>query len=105
MISHLQQVEFIRMNAPAVAACAREGYRMNGRGLVRVLCTQENEKDGQTSYEFLPEIDASKLLARWYGTKEARIVSGYNPQAEAIVIFVRKSETGETLLDTHRVKT
>ncbi|MDB6175249.1 MAG: hypothetical protein JWL59_4560 [Chthoniobacteraceae bacterium] len=105
MISHLEQVEFIRRNAPAVTACAREGYRTSGRGLVRVLCNQDNENAEQATYDFLPEIGVSKLLARWYGTKAARMVSGYNPRAEAIVIFVRKSETGETLFDTHCVKT
>ncbi len=105
MISRFKQVEFIRLNGPAFSACAREGYRKNGRGLIRVLWEHDDQPAEQASYDFLPEIGASKLVSRWYGTKEARMVSGYNPQEEAIIIFVCKSETGETLLDTHRLKT
>ena len=66
------QIEFIRLNGRRVAACAWHGYQDKGRGLVCVMSDLHNELLHQVPFDFLPEIETSKIIDPWYGTKESR---------------------------------
>ena len=72
------QIQFIRLNGVRIAACAWNGHKEKGRGLVCVLSDLENEVLKQVPFDFMPEADASKVIKPWYGTKESRIIAGYN---------------------------
>ena len=56
-----EQIEFIKLNQVAVAACAWTGFRAKGRGLVYVLCDQHDEGTGTVPFGFTPEKDVSKM--------------------------------------------
>ena len=99
------QLKFIRMNGVRIAACAWNGYKAKGRGLVCVLSDLENELLKQVPFDFMPEVDASKLIKPWYGSKEARLVSGYDAQKEVIVCFIRKADGNRTDLDCYKIQT
>ena len=83
-----EHIEFIKLNLGAVAACAWTGFTKNGRGLVCVMSDQHDQGTGTVPFDFMPEQDVSKLITPWYGTKEARMVAGYDPQIEVIIGFV-----------------
>ena len=93
------------MNGVRIAACAWGGYKTKGRGLVCVLSDLENEVLQTVPFDFMPEVDASKLIKPWYGSDEARLVSGYDPQKEVVVCFVRQATGDRTDLDCYKVQT
>ena len=99
------QIEFIRINGPRIAACAWNGYKEKGRGMICVLSDLENEMLGQVPFDFMPEIDASKLVERWYGSKEARMVSSYDQEKEVVVCFIRKGAEDGTQVDWYKIQT
>jgi hypothetical protein len=100
-----EQIEFIRTNGRRIAACAWNGYQHKGRGLVCVMSDLHNELLHQVPFDFLPEIDTSKVIDPWYGTKESRMVSGYDPQTEVVIAFFRKGADNGTDIDSYKVKT
>jgi len=99
------QIEFIRLNGVRTAACGWNGYRERGRGLVCVLSDLENEVLRQVPFDFMPEIDASKVIKPWYGTKESRMVAGYEPEKEVVVCFVRQADGERTDFDCYNIIT
>ena len=105
MMTRDSQIEFLRINGVAIAACAWNGYKANGRGMVCVLSDLENEVLQQVPFDFMPEIDASKLIKPWYGCKEARMVSGYDPQKEVVICFVRNAKEDKTNIDAYKIIT
>ena len=98
-----EHIEFIKLNMAAVAACAWTGFQAKGRGLVYVLCDQHDEGTGTVPFGFTPEKDVSKMITPWYGTREARMVAGYDPQIEVVVGFSR-SEGKSLDFDCYRIK-
>jgi len=56
------QIQFIHFNGVRIAACAWNGHREKGRGLVCVLSDLENKVLQQVPFDFMPESDASKLI-------------------------------------------
>jgi hypothetical protein len=99
------QIEFIRLNGPALAACAWNGFKGKGRGMVCVLSDLENELLRQVPFDFMPEADASKVLKPWAGSKESRLVSGYVPEKEIVVCFIGQAENDGTDVDCYKVIT
>ena len=100
--SHLS---FVKLNGVRLAACAWDGYEEKGRGMVCVLSDLENEVLKQVPFDFLPELDASRLFRPWYGSKEARLVSGYDPRKEVVVCFIQKTGEDKTDIDCYKVLT
>ena len=98
-------IEFLRANGVRVAACAWNGFRAKGRGLVCVLCELENEVLRTVPFDFLPETDAAKLFKPWAGSKESRMLAAYDPAMEVVVCFVRKGEGDSTGIDSYKIKT
>jgi hypothetical protein len=98
-------VEFMLLDGRRIAACAWNGHKAKGRGLVCVLSDLHNEVLQQVPFDFIPEVDASKLLKPWFGTKESRMVAGYDPETEVVICFVRKAEDDKTDLDAYKIKT
>jgi hypothetical protein len=98
------QIEFIRLNGSRIAACAWEGYRDKGRGLVCVMSDLHHELLHQVPCQFLPEIETSKVIDPWYGTKESRMVASYDPRTEVVIAFFRKATDG-TDIDSYKIKT
>ena len=88
-----------------IAACAWDGYRIQGRGLICVLSDLHNEVLQQVPFDFMPEADASKLINQWYGSKEARMVAGYEPRKEVVICFVRKAAENQTDIDCYKIQT
>jgi len=99
------QLKFIRINGVRIAACAWSGYKSKGRGLVCVLSDLHNEVLQQVPFDFMPEVDASKLVDQWYGSKEARMTAGYDPRKEVVVCFVRQATGDRTYFDCYKVQT
>jgi len=99
------QIEFIKLNGVRVAACAWDGYRTKGRGVVCVLSDLHNEELRLVPFDFMPEVDASKLIKQWYGSKEARMVAGYDPHKEVVICFVRKAAEDQTDIDCYKIQT
>ena len=99
------QIDFIRINGPLISACAWRGYREKGRGMICVLSDLHNELLEQVPFDFMPESDASKLIKTWYGTKEARMVSSYEPETEVVICFVRQRDPETTDVDAYKIKT
>ena len=99
------QIEFLRINGVAIAACAWNGYRAKGRGMVCVLSDLENEVLQHVPFDFMPEIDASRLIKPWYGGKEARMVSGYDPQKEVVICFIRRAQEDNSDIDSYKLVT
>jgi hypothetical protein len=99
------QIQFIRLNGVRIAACAWNGYREKGRGLVCVLSDLENEVLQQVPFDFMPERDASKVMKPWYGTKESRMVAGYDPEKEVVICFVRTADGDRTDFDCYKILT
>jgi len=97
--------EFIKSNEVAIAACAWSGYKTDGRGMVYVSGDVENEFLNLVPFNFVPEIDATKVLNPWYGSKTARLVAGYNPKKEVVVCFVRRGEGDATTVHGYKIKT
>ena len=98
-----EHIQFIRLNLTALVACAWTGFVAKGRGLVCVLSDQHDESTRMVPFDFMPEKEASKLIKPWYGTKEARMVTGYDPQIEVIIGFVR-SHGNKLTFDCYRLK-
>ena len=73
--------------------------------MVGVLSDLENEMLQQVPFDFMPEVDASKLIKPWYGCKEARMVSGYDPEKEVVICFVGKGEGDKIDIDSYRLIT
>ena len=65
-----EQIEFIRLNGQRIAACAWQGYQDKGRGLVCLMSDHHHELLHQVPFQFLPEIETSKVIDPWYGTKK-----------------------------------
>jgi hypothetical protein len=81
------------------------GYRNKGRGLVCVMVDFHNCLLHQVPFDFLPDLDTSKVIDPWYGTKESRMVSGYDPQTEVVVAFFWRGADNRTDIDSYKVKT
>jgi hypothetical protein len=64
---------------------------------------QRNSPAG--ALRFMPEVDASKIFKRWYGTKESRMVAGYDPETEVVICFIRKADDDKTDIDAYKIKT
>jgi hypothetical protein len=73
--------------------------------MVCVLSDLENELLKQVPFDFMPEIDASKLMKPWYGTKESRMVAGYDPEKEVVICFVRKARGDRSNFDCYKLQT
>ena len=99
------QIDFIRLNGVRIAACAWNGFKGKGRGLVCVLCDLENEVLQQVPFDFMPEIDASKVIRPWYSTKESRMVARYDPDKEVVICFVRRATVDRTDFDCYKIVT
>ena len=99
------KIQFIRLNGVRIAACAWNGSKEKGRGIVCVLSDLENEILKQVPFDFMPESDASKLIKPWYGTKESRMVAGYDPEKEVVVCFVRQGTKDRTDFDCYKILT
>jgi len=56
------QIEFIRINGVAIAACAWNGYKTKRRGMVCVLSDLENEVLHQVPFDFMQEIAGVSAL-------------------------------------------
>ena len=67
------QIEFIRLNGVRIAACAWNGFRDKGRGMICVLSDLENESLRVCPFDFIPATDAAKLLKPWIGSREKGI--------------------------------
>ena len=99
------QIQFIRLNGVRIATCAWNGHKEKGRGLVCVLSDLENEVLKQVPFDFMPEADASKVIKPWYGTKESRMVAGYDPEKEVVVCFVRQADRDRAGFDCYNIVT
>jgi hypothetical protein len=99
------QIHFVRLNGVRIASCAWNGYKEKGRGMVYVLSDLGNELLKQATFDFMAEIDASKLMKPWYGTKESRIVAGYDPQKDVVICFVRNAGGDRSKLDCYKLQT
>ena len=100
-----EQIEFIRLNGVRIAACAWNGYQAKGRGMVCVLSDLHNEVLRVVPFDFLPEIDAPKLFKPWAGSREARMVAGYDPTTNVVICFVRKDGEEKTDIDAYNIQT
>ena len=100
-----EQIEFVRLNGRRIAACAWQGCQDKGRGLVCVMSDLHNELLHQVPFDFLPEIETSKIIDPWYGTKESRMVSSYDPRTEVVIAFFRKAAEDRTDIDSYKIKT
>ncbi len=63
------QINFIKLNGVRLASCGWDGYKDKGRGLICVLSDLENELLHQVPFDFMPEIDASKLMNLGMGAR------------------------------------
>ena len=97
--------EFIRLKGVAIAACAWNGYKEDGRGFIHVLGDVETEFLDVVPFEFVPEFDATKVINPWYGSKTARMVAGYNPKKEVVICFVRRDQGKVTNVHAYKIKT
>jgi len=98
-----EHIEFLRLNLPAIAACAWTGFQAKGRGLILVDCNQHDEAMRTVPFDFMPEQNVSKLIDPWYGTKEARMIAEYDPKIEIITGFYRSDEDRQDF-DCYRLK-
>jgi hypothetical protein len=98
-----EHIDFLKRNSVRIAACAYEGHKTQGRGLVVVDADSHDEVAGTVGFTFLPERLVSKMICPFYGTREARMVSGYDPEMEVVVAFIRTGEKGA--VDCYRLKT
>jgi hypothetical protein len=105
MKTHDEQIEFIRLNGRRIAACAWRGYQDKGRGLVCVTSDLHGALMPQISFDFLPEIETSKVIDPWYGTKESRMVSSYDPRTEVVIAFFHRAADERTDIDSYKIKT
>ena len=55
-------------------------------------------------FDFLPEIETSKIINPCHGTKESRMVSSYDPRTEVVIAF-RKAADDRTDVDSYKIKT
>ena len=94
MKTRQEHIDFIWLNRVAIAACAWNGHQNMGRGLVCVLCDQENGTTRTVPFDFMKTADAEKLLAPWKESKEEKMVSTYDPEMEVVISFVSSSGTG-----------
>jgi hypothetical protein len=99
------QIQFIRLNGAGIAACPWNGYKEKGRGMICVLSDLENELLQQVPFDFMPESDAAKVMKPWYGTKESRMVAGYDPEREVVICFVRGAGGDRTDFDCYKIIT
>ena len=53
----------------------------------------------------MPENDASKVIKPCYGTRESRMVAGYDPENEVVSCFVRNAEGDRAGFDRYRTIT
>ena len=97
--------EFIRLKGVAIAACSWNGYKVDGRGFIRVTGDVENEFLDLVPFHFVPEFDATKVMHPWYGSKTARMVAGYNPKKEVVLVFVRRAEEDTTTVHAYKIVT
>ena len=100
-----EQVEFMRINGVRVAACGWSGYQTKGRGMVCVLSDLHNEVLRQVPFDFMPEADAAGLFKPWIGSREQRMVAGYDPATEIVICFVWKGNDEQSEIDAYRIKT
>lgn len=99
------QIQFIRLNGPRIAACAWNGFEKKGRGVVCVLSDLENELQRTVPFDFMPATDAEKILKPWEGSREKRMIEDYDPKIEVVICFVRKGKNDGTDFDSYRLKT
>jgi hypothetical protein len=99
------QIGFIRLNGVRLAACAWNGYKDRGRGIVCVLSELHNELLHQVPFDFMPESDASKFFKPWNGSKESKMLAAYDPEIEVVICFVRRGGDDRTEIDSYKVKT
>ena len=97
--------EFIRLKGVAIAACAWNGYKVDGQGFIHVLGDVESEFLDVVQFEFVPEFDATKVMNPWYGCKTARMVAAYNPKREVVICFIRHGEGDATTVHAYKIKT
>ena len=97
------EIEFIRINGCRIAACAWNGYKARGRGLVCVLNNLDNDLR-QVPLNFLSRLDASEVLEDWYGQKESKLVSDYDPEKEVVVCFIGKGADGGTDFRCYKIQ-
>ena len=100
-----EQIEFLRLNGIRIAACAWTGYQGKGRGMVCVLNDLHNEVLRVVPFDFLPEIDAAKLFKPWEGSRESRMVAGYDPSTNVVICFVRQDGEEKTDIDAYNIQT
>ena len=99
-----EQIDFIRLNGVRIASCAWNGFTAKGRGMVCVLSDFNNELLGQIPSDFMPAVDAAKIISEWEGSREKQMVKIYEPEKEVVICFVR-SEGQKTDVDSYKVIT
>ena len=99
-----EQIDFIRLNGVRMASCAWNGFTAKGRGMVCVLSDHHNELLGQVPFDFMPAVDAAKLISEWEGSREKQMVTIYEPEKEVVICFVR-SEGEKTDVDSYKIQT
>lgn len=99
-----EHIEFIRLNLVAISSCAWHGYETAGRGLVCVLCDERNEMMGTVPFDYMKASDAQSFFSPWRGSKEERMVCGYDPSLEVVVAFVASAGPGVNF-DSYRFRT
>jgi hypothetical protein len=91
--------KFILENLKEIAAFAWESYLEEGRGIIvfdlRNLDHWQVEKDGgekdkgvETLGRYLGESAVLEKKGEWWDKDMARMVKGYNPGSEAVVVFM-----------------
>ena len=65
----------------------------------------EHELLHQVPFQFLPEIEISKVIDPWYGSKESRMVASYDPRTDVVLAFFRKAADDRTDIDSYKIKT
>ena len=94
-------IDFLRRNSVRIAACAYEGHKTQGRGLVVVNVDSLNEATCTVEFQFFAERLLAKIIKPYYGTKESQMVSGYDPETEVVVCFIRTGKKGA--VDCYRI--
>ena len=89
MKTRTEQLEFIRMNVNALSYCAWQGFLNKGRGVICVPLDEHNEATQMVPFGFLSEGEVALMVKGWRNNRESRMVPDYDPNTEAIVLFVR----------------
>ena len=73
--------------------------------MVCVLSDLHNELLSQVPFDFMPAVDAAKLISDWESSREKQMVAIYEPEKEVVICFVRSAEGERTDVDCYKVIT